>query len=140
MRETDQILWPAHYDPKNCPVHVRNELSMSAASEAAWAWLIRAQLWPSWYPNSSNVRFLEGSPPDLALGTRFNWTTFGIRIESTLARIIADECRRGRAAGFVTTGQRSPGLRYLAAQTIPRRRMVRICGTSNSLETCPSEL
>src|ERR1700675_298748 len=101
MRETDQILWPAHYDPKNCPVHVRNELSMSAASEAAWAWLIRAQLWPTWYPNSSNVRFLEGSPPDLALGTRFKWTTFGIRIESTVLEFVPGEriAWNGRALG-----------------------------------------
>lgn len=29
---------------------------------------------------------------------------------------------------------------YRAAHTIPRRRMVRICGTSNSAATCPSAL
>jgi len=91
MAGASQIVWPARYDPKNCPVHVRNELTMPASPDAVWAWLICAQLWPTWYANSSNVRFLKGSPPDLALGTRFTWITFGFPIESTVLEFVPGE-------------------------------------------------
>ena len=84
MAASDQIEWPAHYEPTNCPIHVRNELSTPAFPETIWSWLIRATLWPHWYSNSADVRFLAGSPPDLALGTRFRWKTFGVTIESTV--------------------------------------------------------
>jgi uncharacterized protein YndB with AHSA1/START domain len=91
MAGVDQIVWPAHYDPKHCPVHVRNELTMDVAPENVWAWLIRAQLWPTWYANSSNVRFLSGAPPDLALGTRFSWKTFGVSVQSTVLELVPGE-------------------------------------------------
>lgn len=60
---------------------------MEAPVERVWAWLIRAALWPTWYRNSHRVRFLEGPPPDLALGTRFRWTTFSVRIESRVLEL-----------------------------------------------------
>jgi uncharacterized protein YndB with AHSA1/START domain len=79
-----QIEWPARFAPPNCPIHVRNELAIAASPERVWAWLVRAQGWPRWYVNASDVRFLAGAPPDLAAGTRFRWRTFGVRIESTV--------------------------------------------------------
>ncbi len=57
---------------------------MDIPPETVWAWLIRAQLWPTWYPNSADVIFLSGNPPDLSLGTQFHWRTFGVTIESTV--------------------------------------------------------
>jgi hypothetical protein len=71
MAKPNQILWPSRYEPANCPVHVRNELAMASAPETVWAWLIRAQLWPTWYPNSANIMFLADPPPDLTLGAGF---------------------------------------------------------------------
>jgi len=91
MVESNKILWPARYEPANCPVHVRNELAMASNPETVWAWLIRAQLWPTWYPNSANIQFLTGQPPELALGTRFRWKTFGITIESTVKEFVPYE-------------------------------------------------
>ena len=64
---------------------------MQAAPEVVWAWLIRATRWPTWYENSARVRFLEGDPPDLALGTRFRWKTFGVTIESTVLEFVPEE-------------------------------------------------
>ena len=78
------IAWPARFAPANSPIHVRNELAIAAAPERVWSWLIRAQNWPRWYANASNVRFLDGAPPDLSAGTRFRWRTFGVGIESTV--------------------------------------------------------
>ncbi len=66
-------------------------LAIDSAQETVWAWLIRAQLWPIWYPNSANVKFLSGNPPDLALGTQFRWKTFGVTIESKVFEFVPYE-------------------------------------------------
>jgi len=78
------IHWPERYHPKRTPVHVRNETVTAAAPTAVWAWLVRAPLWPTWYPNSRNVRLPDGPEGDLALGTVFTWRTFGVAIRSTV--------------------------------------------------------
>ena len=90
MTET-QVRWPPHYSPITAPVHVRNALDMEASADAVWAWLVRAQLWPEWYPNASDVNFLSGTPPDLRAGTRFKWKTFGVRLESTVLEFVPGE-------------------------------------------------
>jgi uncharacterized protein YndB with AHSA1/START domain len=85
------IRWPERYHPARCPIHVSNELAIAAPIEVVWAWLVRAPLWPGWYPNSADVRFLAGAPPDLALGTRFQWKTFGVTIRSTVREFVPCE-------------------------------------------------
>ena len=85
------VRWPPHYAPAVAPVHVRNELEMEAAPDVVWAWLIRAQLWPEWYSNSSDVIFLEGLPPDLMAHTRFTWRTFGVSLESRVREFVPCE-------------------------------------------------
>lgn len=86
-----EVQWSNHYEPRNCPVHVRNELDMAASRDRVWAWLIRATLWPTWYANSANVQFLAGPGPDLKKGTRFRWKTFGITITSTVIEYVPHE-------------------------------------------------
>jgi uncharacterized protein YndB with AHSA1/START domain len=88
---TDQIFWPKQYDPSNVPVHVRDELEIKAPPKVVWNWLTRASLWPTWYPNSANVRFLKSSLPSLALGTRFKWKTFSLNITSTVLEFVPFE-------------------------------------------------
>jgi len=88
MTALDAIRWPAEYEPKSATIHVFNERFISAPPEEVWSWLIRAQQWPSWYPNSADVRFVSGTPPDLALGTRFTWKTFGVRLDSTVREFV----------------------------------------------------
>jgi uncharacterized protein YndB with AHSA1/START domain len=91
MANFPEVQWPSHYEPGNCPVHVRNELAMAASKDRVWAWLTRASLWPTWYVNSANVQFLEGAGPDLAKGTRFRWKTFGVTITSTVLEHVPEE-------------------------------------------------
>lgn len=91
MVDTNQIIWPEHYAPQHCSIHVRNELTIATSPESVWAWLIRVQLWPTWYVNSANVQFLQGAAPDLALGTRFKWKTFNVTIESTVLEFVPPE-------------------------------------------------
>ena len=78
------IDWPERYNPARTPIHVRNELASPAAPELIWAWLVRVTLWPSWYPNSRNVRIDGGYCTDLSKGCAFTWHTFGVDIRSTV--------------------------------------------------------
>ena len=71
-------------------VHVRNELVMPVPSDIAWAWLIRAELWPTWYRNSKRV-IIEGGGPDLRAGVSFRWTTFGVRLDSKVEEFVPGE-------------------------------------------------
>ncbi|HVR40937.1 MAG TPA: SRPBCC domain-containing protein [Thermoanaerobaculia bacterium] len=82
------IVWPDEFDPAQAPVHVRNEIDISAPCDRVWAWLIRAQLWPTWYSNSADVQFLSGTPPDLDAGTQFRWSTFGVTLDSTVLEFV----------------------------------------------------
>jgi Polyketide cyclase / dehydrase and lipid transport len=76
------IRWPEEFAPANTPVFVSNQLEMNVPPAAVWEWLIRADLWPEWYPNSKNVKYLEPSKGPLRMGTTFRWTTFGVMIVS----------------------------------------------------------
>jgi uncharacterized protein YndB with AHSA1/START domain len=78
------IAWPDRYHPDRTPVHVRNELVVPAPPERIWAWLVRAPLWPTWYPNAHDVRILSANEPTLRKGSEFVWRTFGVRIRSTV--------------------------------------------------------
>jgi hypothetical protein len=86
------INWPDKYHPSRTRVHVTNSLSVTVKPEHLWAWMIRAQLWHAWYPNSSNVVFHNSPGPDLEMGTRFRWKTFGVNIESEVQEF--EPCRR----------------------------------------------
>ena len=48
-------------------------------------------LWPTWYVNAAHVRILQGSGPDLALGTKFRWKTFDVTITSTVLEFVPYE-------------------------------------------------
>ena len=85
------IKWPDHYHPSRAPVHVVNELTIPAPCEVVWAWLIRAPLWPSWYPNSSDVRLVDRPQSELRLGTLFTWRTFGVKLKSTVQEFVPRE-------------------------------------------------
>lgn len=84
------IRWPARFEPRVAPVHVRNDLAMSAPVEAVWAWLIRATAWPQWYPNAHAVR-LEGGARDLSEGVEFRWRTFGLPLVSRVGEFVPHE-------------------------------------------------
>lgn len=100
MTQSLEVQWPDYYQPRNCPVHVRNELDMTAEQEHVWAWLLRSTLWPTWYINSANIKILEGRGPDLQMGTRFRWKTFGVTITSTVLEYIPCECIAWNAHTF----------------------------------------
>jgi hypothetical protein len=87
-----EILGPETYNPENSTVHVKNELWMPGRElERVWEWLCRCDLWPSWYPNSSNVHVKNQSGSSLRLGTEFRWKTFGVTIDSMVLEFVRYE-------------------------------------------------
>jgi hypothetical protein len=84
------IRWPEEHDPAHTKVHVRNELEMPVSSEVVWAWLVRAELWPTWYSNSKDV-VIEGGGHELRPGSSFRWTTFGVRLDSKVGEFVLGE-------------------------------------------------
>lgn len=98
-----EIEWPEGYHPDECPLHVRNELEMSVPCDQVWQHLVRAPLWPTWYPNSFRVR-LSQAEPDLRMGTRFSWITFLTYIKSEVIVFDAGRETGWAAHGFGCTG------------------------------------
>jgi len=85
-----KIRWPDNYCPDRTKVHVQNQLEMPTRAEVVWAWLIRAELWPTWYANSKRV-VIERGGPDLRPGSKFQWTTFGVRLDSKVEEFTPNE-------------------------------------------------
>ena len=85
----DGIHWPEEF--ANTPVRVSNEIVIEAPPEEIWKWLIRAERWPDWYPNSANVRFVDPPGPDLQDGTVFRWKTFDASIRSKVKELVPEE-------------------------------------------------
>jgi uncharacterized protein YndB with AHSA1/START domain len=84
------IRWPEGYKPEETAVHVRTELEMSVSPEAVWPWLVRAELWPTWYPDFENV-VIRGGGPDLKPGSKFRWKTFGVTLDSKVEEFVQFE-------------------------------------------------
>lgn len=76
------IQWPVGCSPAESSVHVRNEIEIAAPVEVVWGWLVRAEMWPDWYGNASEVHFTSHTGPALRDRSRFRWKTFGLRVDS----------------------------------------------------------
>jgi uncharacterized protein YndB with AHSA1/START domain len=77
-----ELSWPDEHRPEVSAFHAVNELQIAAAPEVVWAWLIRPDLWPSYYVNSRFVKHLGGPWPEVEPGSRWRWFTFGAFITS----------------------------------------------------------
>lgn len=95
MIDDFEIQWPAGYSPRDSGVHVVNELAIAAPPQIVWAWLVRADLWPAWYSNSSGVQYLNPADRQLFSGCRFRWKTFGVSLVSEVKEFV-----EGRAIGW----------------------------------------
>jgi hypothetical protein len=84
------INWPERYNHSNTAVHVSNEIQIAASPEVLWAWLVRAPLWPDWYPTVSKVA-LEGGARELKQGTKFSWRIFGVTLSSVVEEFVPVE-------------------------------------------------
>ena len=75
-----EVRWPTGHEPEGAAIHVVNVGRSPASPGAVWAWLINPERWSTYYSNAHDLRPLAGSWPELNLGTRFSWVTFGTRV------------------------------------------------------------
>ncbi len=108
LADLDAIRWPAAYVPKEASVHARNELTIEAPPTTVWAWLLRAELWPTWYANAAEMHFLSHAGPNLRDRSRFRWRTFGMRITS---KVLEFEPPTDHTAGRIAWDAHGIGIR-----------------------------
>lgn len=92
------IRWPEKYRPERTAVHAHNELEMHVPPEPVWAWLIRADLWPTWYSNAKDVT-IRGGAHELGPGVTFRWKTFGASLNSRVEEFVPCERLGWTASG-----------------------------------------
>ena len=70
------IHWPTGHTPEDADLFANNESLINAACPSVWPYLVEAQTWPDWYPNSHGIRVPNSSDGKLHQDTRFSWDTF----------------------------------------------------------------
>jgi hypothetical protein len=73
----EAIKWPDDMAPSRSPIHFTNELEVAASKETIWWLLVDPKVWPSFYPNVSEVPVLLDGHQSLSLGTRFEASLAG---------------------------------------------------------------
>ena len=81
-QRSKDIRWPEGFHPEQADLFAHNEIAVHAPCEKVFANMVDAQAWPSWYPNSQNIKLLNSPDGKLHKGTRFSWDTFGLHFES----------------------------------------------------------
>lgn len=70
--------WPSGYEPGFTDHFASNEVIVAGLDAArVWTCLNDTSRWPSYYSNARDIRFPDGSGPQLEPGTRFCFSTFG---------------------------------------------------------------
>ncbi|MDT7671893.1 MAG: hypothetical protein QOC74_4676 [Pseudonocardiales bacterium] len=84
-----EIHWPDGFSPATADMFAHNEIIINAPRSVVWQVLVRAEEWPTWYPNSQQVKVLnENSKGLLNDGDQFSWQTFGFDLVSTVHEFV----------------------------------------------------
>lgn len=83
---TLRVGFPEGKRGEQSPVFTRNELFVSVSPDHVWQRLTDAKDWPRWYANAKNVEIDGGDR--LAPGRTFHWTTFGVRVHTTVEEFV----------------------------------------------------
>ena len=98
---TDTIVaFPEGKGRTESPIYTHNELFIAAPAERIFAALVRPTSWPAFYANAKNI-VVDAETSELALGTLFHWTTFGVRVHTTIEELVPNRrlAWSGRALG-----------------------------------------
>lgn len=83
------IIWPEGYVPGFTDNYCSNEVIVFGLSTVeVWPFLNIATLWPTYYANSADVEFDDGKGPELSVGVRFRFKTFGFPVEACVVEYI----------------------------------------------------
>jgi hypothetical protein len=78
-----RVRWPADLRPETSPVFAHDELEAEVSPAQFWARLIDARRWHEHYPHCKRL-VLHGDGDRLAPGTRFSWSTLGVRVTTVI--------------------------------------------------------
>lgn len=98
------VLWPGDARPEGAAIHAVNVVDAEVTPEAVWPWLIRAARWSEWYDNCRALRFEGEAGPDLRLGSRFTWRTFGVPVRTVVTELVPHERLAWSGRGLGATG------------------------------------
>lgn len=101
MKPTDS--WPAPFDPSTARVYAYNEIRTHLPAELLWQVLIEAAAWPRWYRNARDVS-IDGGGQQLTSASTFTWTTFGLRVASTVREFAPPSRLAWEGAGRGSSG------------------------------------
>jgi uncharacterized protein YndB with AHSA1/START domain len=107
------IHWPEDFHPEQADLFAHNEIAIHAPCEKVFANMVDAQAWPSWYPNSQNIKLLNSPDGKLHKGTRFSWDTFGLHFESRVHEFVPNS----RIAWFGDSSSTNNYHAYLLSKT-----------------------
>ncbi|EMW6689685.1 hypothetical protein L400_02618 [Enterobacter hormaechei] len=83
------IIWPNDYLPGTTDNFASNEIIVAGLSaKEIWAQLNDTTLWPNYYSNAEDIRFHDGSGPELSANARFRFTTFGFPVEAQVTEYV----------------------------------------------------
>lgn len=101
------ILWPEGYLPGTTENFASNEVIVAGLTAAqVWPLLAVAPRWPEYYANSASIRFYDGKGPELAVGVRFYFETFGFPVEAEVTEYVPPVAAEpGRVAWHGWTGE-----------------------------------
>lgn len=83
------IEWPEQYAPGTTDNYVSNEIIVAGLSvDDVWPFINNTSAWPIYYSNASDIRFHDGTGPELSKGARFRFTTFGFPVEAEVTEYV----------------------------------------------------
>ena len=112
-QRSKNIHWPDGFHPEQADLFAHNEIVIRASCEKVFANMADAQAWPSWYPNSQNIKLLNSPDGKLHEGTRFSWDTFGLHFESRVHEFVPNS----RIAWFGDSSSTNNYHAYLLSKT-----------------------
>lgn len=84
------IVWPERYLPGTTDNFVSNEIIVPGLTAAqVWPYLNNTSEWPTYYSNVSEIKFHDGTGPELHNGARFRFTTFSFPVEAEVTEYVS---------------------------------------------------
>lgn len=83
------IIFPEEYTPGTTDNFCSNEVIVKGLNSLeVWKYLAFPHVWPEYYPNSSDIQFLNPDQYELTDKTRFRFKTFGFPIEAEITECV----------------------------------------------------
>jgi hypothetical protein len=89
-KQSSDIHWPAGFSPDGAALFAHNSIFIKAPSATVWRHLVEAQKWPTWYPNSQDVKIANDRSGSLQQDSIFEWSTFGLPITSIVHEFVPE--------------------------------------------------